>query len=224
MRKILLIFFLIIIYVIIITKKIDQAFVEKIDLNLKQNEMGITFISLDDSKSLLINKGSTKILMVLKYLNNHKINDVLKMFNVKKLDYILMNGNYNISVKTNRKEIIPNKKMEISDMEIINDHDVIKIDYLNHRFCIFEKSNPVRLNGDCQYIYFLNINKNVSINDETNMIFYNEGTNPIFLEPVYDKWIDIYVIKKDYYVTLKLDEDNYDTITVPLDKNDIQTE
>ena len=56
MKKIFFIFFLIIVYILIIEYKMDDTYVSKIDLNLKEKEMGITFINLEDSKSLLINK------------------------------------------------------------------------------------------------------------------------------------------------------------------------
>ena len=223
MKKVLFIFFLIILYTIIITKKIDQAFIEKIDLNLKEHEMGITFISLDDSKSLLINKDQTKILVILEYLNSRKINDILKIFDVNKLDYILMSNDYSIDLKTDNCEIIVNKELEIADIEFKAIKNIIQIEYLEHNFCVYSGLNPTKLNNECHYVYFLNINKDVTINDSTDMIFYNEGTNSDFLEPVFDKWVDIYMIKKDYYVTLKLDEDTYDTITLPLTNNNIQT-
>lgn len=216
MKKIFLIFFLIIVYVIIIKHKIADTFVEKIDLNLKDKEMGITFITLEDSKSLLINKDNIKMLVVLEYLNSNRMNDVLKVFGIDKLDYILMNDEYNIDVLANNSKIINNKQLKIKDVSFSNHNDEMKISYLNHNFCVYEKISNQNFSDDCKYIYFLTVDKDVQVNDNVNMVFYNEDTNPDFLEPLYNQWIDVYMVKKDYFVTLKLDEDNYDTITLPL--------
>jgi len=216
MKKILLIFFLIIVYIIVIKYKVENAFVEKIDLNLKENEMGITFITLEDSKSLLINKDDVKLLVVLEYLNSNKINNVLKMFGVEKLDYIIMNDEYNIDILANKNKVINNKQLKIKDISFFNHDNELKINYLDHNFCVYEKISEKSFYDDCKYIYFLTVDKDIKVNDSVNMVFYNEDTNPTYLENLYNQWIDIYMVKKDYFVTLKLDEDNYDTITLPL--------
>lgn len=218
MKKVLFIFFLIIVYSIVITKKIDPAFIERIDLNLTASEVGITFISLDDSRLLLINKDQTKILVIVEYLSGNKINNILRMFDSTKVDYVLTNHKYNIDFQFDNIKMITNKKLEIEGIGFTNKKDTIQIQYLDHSFCVYEKLTTTKVSEDCHYIYLLNIDKNVGINDNTNMIFYNEGTDSEFLEPIFDKWVDIYMIKKDYYVTLILDKDTYDTITIPTSK------
>jgi hypothetical protein len=218
MKKVLFIFFLVIIYIVIITEKLEPSFVEKIDLNLKENEVGITFISLTDSKSLLINRGNRKILVILEYLNSHKINNALKLFGAESLDYIVMNNNYSVDITAKNNIIIGNKEIELYDIDFSIKNDVLKIEYQDHDLCIYQKENPRKLTENCHYIYFLKVDKNLNINDSVNMIFYDEDTNPDYLESIFDKWIDIYMIKKNYYVTLKLDEDTYDTITLPIYK------
>ena len=214
MKKILFIFFLIIVYILIIEYKMDDTYVSKIDLNLKEKEMGITFINLEDSKSLLINKEDIFILVILEYLNDNKINEVLKMFGIEKLDYVLMNDEYNMDILVSNK-VINKKKFKVKDISFFNNDNELKINYLDHNFCVYEKIQE-ESDKDCKYIYFLTVDKKIEVDEEVNMVFYDEDTNPDYLESLYNQWIDIYMIKKEYFVTLKLDEDNYDTITLPL--------
>lgn len=197
-----------------VAERVDKTFVEKINLNLKENEMGVTFISLEDSNSLLINKDKLRILVVLKYNKGKGLKSVLDMFGATDLDYILMNKYYDINISA--KNIMVNERLSFNNINFEISKNFIKLNYLNHNFCIYNKTYPSIIKKGCQYIYILDVYKKVNIkNDNINMIFYNEESNSELLEPLFDKWIDIYMIKNNYYVTLKLDEDSYDIITLP---------
>ena len=50
-----------------------------------------------------------------------------------------------------------------------------------------------------------------------DIIFFNEDTNipTYFLEDIYSKWIDIYRLKEDELVVLKLDNEDYQILVIP---------
>ncbi len=106
MRRIIVLFILVLLCFFLIRFKIKKASLEKIDLKLNKDEIGIILYNSKQYGFLLeIDKLNT--LYIFKY--NKKINNLKNIFNIEKIDNIISNNEINNNIKIynyNKKYII----------------------------------------------------------------------------------------------------------------------
>jgi len=190
MKKIILIIILFIIIFAIFYKKEQKVSIEYIDYNLEYNELGITFLDLNDSNSLLLTLNNTNILYIINYKNSKGLKKNLYRLN-KKIDYIVMNKKYDINIKASKKII--NERLIINNI-IIENVNYQAIKYNNKTLCI-NSSN-------CDFIYFTK--DNIKLNNN-KAIFINRNVH--MKDSLYEQWVDIYKLNNSVYTILKLKED-----------------
>ena len=76
MKKYFIIIILIILNILVYTDKTILSSSSKINLDLKEEEIALSIISLDNSKSILINKKDLFVLEYIDSLNLEKINKI----------------------------------------------------------------------------------------------------------------------------------------------------
>ena len=201
MRKICILVVLITIFMIFFSQNYKVS-VEKIDLSLKENELGILFLNLDDSNSLLLSLDNINILYILNYTDNDDIEKYISPLSLK-IDYVIMNSDYNVEL--GEKKVF-DKYLYFNNIVFSKD-EYITINYLDKTLCI----NPTVNN--CDYVYYTHdINFNISNN--TKLFFYNDSITDKYLNVVYNKWVDSYKISKNIYTILKI-KDNYEILQIP---------
>lgn len=181
---------------------IQSTSIEKIDLNLQDNELGIIFLNLENSNSMLLSLNGKNILYVLNYTKFDDINNYLKPFNLS-IDYIIVNSDYNISLKD---KIILDKYLYINNI-FFNKDQYVMISYGDKSLCIDPSLN------NCDYVYY-SYDIPIYINDNTKLFLYNDIITDKYLKEVYNKWIDSYKISKNIYTILKI-KDNYEVLEIP---------
>ena len=67
MKKIILIITLLFLNIFLLYNTDHTVSVEKVDLELKYNELGITFLGLEDSNSLVLSLNNINILYIIDY-------------------------------------------------------------------------------------------------------------------------------------------------------------
>lgn len=204
MKKIILL--LIIIGIYITFNRMIVYGEENIDLNLKNNEISITFVH--DNILVTNNKNTFLILS--------DVNDDIKKFG--KFDIININNvnidlDYNIHHKLNTSLLIDNIRYEIK-------YNLIKIIYNDNTFCIYNNQNINIDNiASCNFLYLFNTKdiNNIEVNEFMDIIFFNEKANmpTYFLEDIYSKWIDIYRLKDNEFVSLIINDEDYRIIVIP---------
>ncbi len=96
MRRIIVLFILVLLCFFLIRFKIKKASLEKIDLKLNKDEIGIILYNSKQYGFLLeIDKLNT--LYIFKY--NKKINNLKNIFNIEKIDNIISNNEINNNIK-----------------------------------------------------------------------------------------------------------------------------
>lgn len=179
---------------------------ESINLNLSKSELAITFV---DDNILVTNTENTLILLndVSKSISKFGNVNILNANNTNK------NFNYNKEYFLMKEQLIDNVLYKISE-------NLIKIKYHDYSFCIYNKKKDNISNiNDCNFLYLYdtkNIN-NIDIDEKLDIIFFNEKVNipEYFIEDLYSKWIDIYKLKTQEYVVLKLEKEDYKIIVIP---------
>lgn len=193
MKKLIIIIFLSLIFM----SKTNKVSIEKINLSLKYNELGIIFINVKNNNGLLLSLNNKNILYLIKYSNYNEIINYLLPLNIN-IDYIIMNSYYNVS----GKKIIFDDYLYLNNIHF-NKKEYIMINYNDLSICI----NPTLNN--CDYVYYT-YNTDIYINNYTKVFIYNDNINN---NTVYDKWVDSYKISSNNYTILKIMND-YEVIEI----------
>lgn len=196
MKKIILIITLLILNIFLLYKTDHTVSVEKVDLELKYNELGITFLGLDDSNSLVLSLNNINILYIIDYDHFTNLKKELDNLNFK-IDFVVMNDNYDIPINVPKK--IVDSRLNINNI-IFNNGKYISINYNNNTLCIN--------NTNCDYVYYTK-NK-VKVNDN-KVLFFNQNLN--VSDSIYKEWVDVYKINKSIYTVLKIKE-QYEIIEI----------
>lgn len=176
----------------------SKVSVEKINLSLQENELGIIFININNNNGLLLSLNNKNILYLIKYSNYDDIFKYLNPLNIN-IDYTIMNSDYNVV----GNKIVFNDYLYLNNITF-NKKDYIIINYNDQTLCI----NPTYNN--CDYIYYTYDTK-FYINDYTKIFIYNDIINK---DKFYDKWVDSYKISKNNYTILKI-KDTYEVLEIP---------
>lgn len=200
MKKMIII--ILVLFNLFIFKRVDKVSIEKIDLALNKDELGIVFLNLENSSSLLLSLNNINILYVLNYTSSDNIYENLSTFSIN-IDYVIMNSDYNIEL--GEKKVF-HDYLHLNNI-IFNNGDYIMISYADKTLCI----NPTLNN--CDYVYYT-YNVDFYTSDNTKLFFYNDEISIKYLNEIYNKWVDSYKISNDLYTIIKI-KDNYEVLEIP---------
>lgn len=222
MKKVILIFTVIIISLIFLKQKITSSFIEKINLKLQEDEVAIIFLSSDNYKSILVKDNDFNYLIVLEF--NKSINELknnLNKFVNSSINYLLIDDSLVTKMKINYEaKHNLDEKLNINNLMIEKNDNIIILSNPKFNLCIYDVGKNNNLDN-CDFVYFSNIEYKININEKLKAIFYEKDVLNKFKEETYIKWIDNYEIDNECYTILKLTNDGYDIITIPIE-NDIQ--
>lgn len=214
MKKIILIITLFLFCILVIDIKIKTAFIEKIDLNLDDSELAVIFLSSEEYKAVLIKNNLSTSLIVLDYKENKTFNDDLNKFVENKLDFVFLNKpDIKLNIDYSIKDILSNS-IKTESYSILKNQNIIMINNDNYNICLYDIGVNNLVNS-CDFIYFLNMDYQVSLGEDVKAIFYENKIANKFKENSYIKWIDNYELSNDIYNILKISKDSYDVITIP---------
>lgn len=214
MKKIILIITLFLFCILVINIKIKTAFIEKIDLNLDDSELAVIFLSSEEYKAVLIKNNLSTSLIVLDYKENKTFNDDLNKFVENKLDFVFLNKpDIKLNIDYSIKDILSNS-IKTESYSILKNQNIIMINNDNYNICLYDIGVNNLVNS-CDFIYFLNMDYQVSLGEDVKAIFYENKIANKFKENSYIKWIDNYELSNDIYNILKISKDSYDVITIP---------
>ena len=196
MKKLIAIIILCFINIIIFYNKGKEVSIEKIDINLEFNELGITFLDLNDSNTLLISLNNTNILYIVDYKDSTNLKKELNRLG-KSIDFIVMTKEYDIDIPAPKKII--NKRLNINNIVFLSD-TYNSISYNNNSLCI-NSSN-------CDFVYYTNSNIKVN-NNKVLFISRNIKMN----DKLYEEWVDIYKLNNSVYTVLKIN-DTYEVLEI----------
>ena len=196
MKKIVLIIILCLSNIFIFYNRDKEVSIEKIDINLQFNELGIMFLDLNDSNTLLISLNNTNILYIIDYKDSISLKKEL-IYLGKKIDFIVMNKEYEIDINAPKKLV--NKRLNINNI-IFNNGIYQSINYNNNSLCI-NSSN-------CDYAYYTT--NNIKVNNN-KVLFISKNIK--MSDKLYEEWVDIYKLNNSVYTVLKI-KDTYQVLEI----------
>ncbi len=207
MKKIIIIMVLIYVYILnIIPSNTKPTMIEKIDLNLEKNELGISFLTLENSKSILLGINGKVTLIVLEYLNSKNLKDLISYLNYNNIDYLMYDEYIDLSYKYKRI----NHDFKFENVNIIKKDNLI-INYLDYNLCIGKNSNQT----SCDFIYYLYLDSIPKLSDKNKIIFYDQNIDEMYMENNYQHLIDSYILNENEVITLKVKKNHYDLVNIP---------
>lgn len=208
MRKLIIL----IIVIVVICPKIKPKLIIETYNELENEEISITILNNDTSKSLLINNED---LIIITYIDENKIKEILEQLEIKKLNNLITLEDIKLNI--NSKNIINlNKTINLNNIKISEEENIIKIKHKNNIFCIYENGLNQDLD-ECQYIWFIELEQ-ADFNDDTKVIFFDNSINKKNIEELSDKWVDSYILNNKVYYSLKINKKNYDIIDINITK------
>lgn len=215
MKRVIFILVLLLLYFIIINKKLETAFIEKIDLNLLDDELAIIFLSSDNYKTVLLRDNDTASLLVLDFNDSKHLLKNLNKFIDKKLDnlFLIEPNKISLDLDYEIKDILKDS-VNMGKYQINKYDNIIEINNNKYNLCLYNTGNNNNINN-CDFIYFINMDFQLNMSENLRAIFYEKNIASKFKENTYIKWIDNYELSNDTYNILKLSKDSYDVITLP---------
>ncbi len=216
MKKLIFIFVILLLYLFIIKQKLETAFIEKINLNLLDDEIAVIFLSSDDYKTILLKDNAEELLLILDLKNDKILKKSLNKFLDNKLDYLFyIKPLSNLNIDSSIRDVLSNR-VDFINFYITKNSNIITISNDNYNFCIYDigENNDVT---NCDFVYFSDMNNQINISENLKAIFYEKKVANNFKENTYIKWIDNYELNADAYNILKISKNNYDIITIPIE-------
>ena len=203
MKKYFIILILFILNIFLYTNKAKMSSAQ-IDLDLEKDELALSIFSLDNSKSILINKSD---LLILEYIDSLSLQKNLDLYGINVLDNIILNNLDITDIKSYNKQTL-NNKIKLGSIDIIKNDNIKIINYYDYSFCIYKSGKNKQLNN-CDFIYFLDMDK-VDFTDDVLVVFFDSSIDEDKIENYYDKWVDSYILNDKIIYTLKLLPNDYD--------------
>lgn len=187
-------------YCFVIYEKTKEVFLEKIDLSLDENEIGVVIYN---DKLLLTNSEETTLILMD---GDEKVDKFLSTFGFDKINNLITYEDINPKFSFDNKYSISNLNLK----NIKGNGYNLKIILHNYTFCIYESGDT----SDCTFIYLKNEDNNIDINDQNKAVFFKKSEQ--VSEKLYTKWIDSYALDDISYTIIKVTFDNYNIINVPI--------
>ncbi len=189
MKKIIIIAILLVFNFCIVCAKISNAELDKVELKINKDELGIVTINLKNSTSLLLKYNDKYYLYISDFIDSKNIKNNEEVF-TDYVDYIFMNNNYNYH--DSRAKVVSNDVVD--DLIFMRDRIVFK----DVTICINQSTN-------CDYI-FIN-REDVLINKNNKAIFYSNDLNEKYVDYLKSFWIDTYLLSDESYTVLTIGDD-----------------
>lgn len=199
---------LIIIFISLLFIKPKAEEVNKLEVDLKKDEILINFIFNEDINALYIQNNEADFLIILDYKIEEKdIEKNLKNNGINKIDKLYTTTPVILNLFGVKSEYYK------------TENNLIKLNYYNNNFCIYLEEYQSEPNlKSCKFLYMVKFKKGILKNliGNPEVIFQNEN-NPLPIktqELIYDNWTELYTINNNEYTILKISKDSFDTLVI----------
>jgi competence protein ComEC len=191
--------------------------IEEVDLNLEENEIAFTFFDLPNGEATLIQNTEHNVLINAGHENSRDaLAERLEIYGVETIDkLILTNGSeaysgnsewlvnqYNVRRIISSQSIFMGTANKEVEKQLLEQHTVDAEILKVGGFGSNEGTIPEFLE---------------KVDPQTAILFHKEGLLPSdqMIERLKEVWIDVYEMNQVGTVTIKLNHDSYEVITIP---------
>ena len=130
MKKLYLIIFLVLANISLLCVRIFSNKLKKIELNLKEGEVAVIILSLEESKSFLLSSKNGNLLYTFSYKDDQNLEQNISLF-TDNLDYVFMKHEYPLSYpnKTVLDGLVVIQNIQLEPNRLHYNNRIFKIDY-----------------------------------------------------------------------------------------------
>ncbi len=189
MKKAIIIVCLFVFNICVVYAKICEKKLDNVDIKLKDDELGIITIMLDNSSSLLLKYKDYNILYIIDYVNGTNLKSSVDLF-AKSIDYVFMLNNYDYT----------KLGYGVTDNQTIDDLTLMrnKIIYKDKLICINQSA-------DCDLV-FIN-REDVLLNKDVESVFYSNQLSEKYIDYIKSFWLDEYRLSKQSYTIVTMGDE-----------------
>ncbi len=195
MRKVTLLFVILFLLFFNIGSRANNL--RKIDLNIRDNELFLIFMRLENSVSLLLLDEYDSDLFIIKYKNDLNLKSNLAIFDTNPSIHFLEGK----TSKLFRNTYVYLDKTKFS----------FRIN--NYTLCIYDDVyNNI---NECNFVYLLDVDEDFLPPSDVSIVFYDEKVSLLNLKDMFESWVDSYEINRENFTILKFDPDSYSVMVIP---------
>lgn len=186
MRKIILIIVLLLFNFCIVYAKIKSKNLDKVDIRLEADELGIAVILLDNSTSILLKYQGKYIFYLVDYLNDKDLTSNIRVF-TNDLNNVYMAFNYNYDAQILKHKVIGDLTLSPN-----------RIKYKDYNICL-------NYSHDCDIVIALK--DDILLNKDISAIIYRTDLDDAYLDYIDSFWIDKYRLTRESYTIITLGDE-----------------
>ena len=197
MKKIL---FIIIIfgYCLFIKSNIYSRTLKQITVQLNPGEVGITFLSNDNVKGILLHHQNQNELLILEIVNQFQFRTEFPVFHNLSFNHVFVLSELEKSkMKGQNIQVLDNEFL--NDIKLKNRNDMVEITFEDLTFCIATDEHAnLQL---CDFIYLSNSDVDFHSSEKVKLIIYDSSVSNQTRLNNYGQWIDTLIIPENNYIT-----------------------
>lgn len=207
--------FLFLIYLKLVTLHVDSLVLKRIKFNLQKDQVGVTFMSEDNMKALLLHYRNKDTLVVLEALNGLELENSKLFFQIQKFDQIILNDGVILEESYQKKgKILADTPILVDDIKIFHDKNNVILNYDTKNLCIYEDTQIDF--SRCDFVYFLNSNMKEEIPSTVSIAIYDPSISEETMLKNYASWVDTIKLSDDYFATIIFNKKDYQSFKIPL--------
>lgn len=211
MKKIL---FIIIIfgYCLFIKSNIYSRTLKQITVQLNPGEVGITFLSNDNVKGILLHHQNQNELLILEIVNQFQFRTEFPVFHNLSFNHVFVLSELEKSkMKGQNIQVLDNEFL--NDIKLKNRNDMVEITFEDLTFCIATDEHAnLQL---CDFIYLSNSDVDFHSSEKVKLIIYDSSVSNQTRLNNYGQWIDTLIIPENNYITFIWNREGYEAVMIP---------
>lgn len=211
MKKIL---FIIIIfgYCLFIKSNIYSRTLKQITVQLNPGEVGITFLSNDNVKGILLHHQNQNELLILEIVNQFQFRTEFPVFHNLSFNHVFVLSELEKSkMKGQNIQVLDNEFL--NDIKLKNRNDMVEIIFEELTFCIATDEHAnLQL---CDFIYLSNYDVDFHSSEKVKLIIYDSSVSNQTRLNNYNQWIDTLIIPENNYITFIWNREGYEAVMIP---------
>lgn len=206
---------LLLIYLRLVTLHVDGLVLKRIKFNLQKDQLGVTFMSEDTMKALLLHYQNKDTLVVLEALNGLELENSKLFFQIQKFDQIILNDGVILEESYQKKgKMLTDSPILVGDIKLYHDKNNVIVNYDTKNLCIYEDES-LDFNR-CNFVYFLNSNMREELPSTVSIAVYDPSISEDTMLKNYVSWVDNIKLSDAYFATIVFNKRDYQSFKIPL--------
>lgn len=213
MKKYLILIFVFLFSIHFIMMSVKGEMLKKINMNLEENQMAITFLNSESMKALLVSSKEEAFLVLLEKIGNLDLKKELALFNYDEIDTLVVTEKIPLLEEDKYHFQMLQEEYEVSNIKVKTNSEKTIINYFNHQFCVATKKDQDL--SDCNYVYLLDSNLSEELSEDIKVVIYDIGIKEETILKNYNNWIDTIKLSDENFVSFLFTPNTYETVRIP---------